>query len=269
MQQGTHKGWRHDVGCSRWPRSLSWAWLRSLVTCLCASCGAEGLKLRPNHPRRSIEAIGGHRRFTALPQRWGVPLRRAAQVSVSGGEPVQVQTPSATMYPLSISPDESELLIVDQQGTTFTGPLWSLPVLGGSPRRLGDTIGRQAAWSLDYKMLAYANGSSLFLASSDGTEPRKLTSVTGLALAPAWSPDGSKLRLTVQDPKTGLQSLWEVSAQGTNLRPCLPAGTILPTNAAANGRRRESISSSSRRARSGLFPKKEVFFGSAAARLYS
>ena len=45
--------------------------------------------------------------------------------------------------------------------------------------------------------------------------------MTGLALAPAWSLDGSELRLSVEDLQTGLQSLWEVSAQGTNLRPLL------------------------------------------------
>ena len=83
-------------------------------------------------------------------------------------------------------------------------------------------MGQDGAWSPDGKRLAYANGSDLFLAESDGTEPHKLVSVTGSVLTPVWSPDGSELRLTVQDLKTGANSLWKVSAEGANLRPLLP-----------------------------------------------
>jgi len=144
-----------------------------------------------------------------------------AQVSVSGGEPVRIKMPSATMWPLSVSPDGSDLLVSDQPGTATAGPLWSLPVLGGSPRRLGDTVGTDAAWSPDGKTLVYSNGSDLMLAKSDGTEPHKLVSVAGLAIAPEWSPDGNQLRFTVLDPKTYALSLWEVSVQGANLHPLL------------------------------------------------
>jgi Tol biopolymer transport system component len=102
-------------------------------------------------------------------------------------------------------------------------------VLGGSPRRLGDIVGSGAAWSPDGKALAFANGSDLFLAKSDGTESHKLVSVAGVALAPVWSPDGSELRLTVQDPQTSVLSLWEVSSRGNNLHPLL-AGWRTPPN---------------------------------------
>jgi len=145
-----------------------------------------------------------------------------SQVSVSGGELARIQTPSEAMVPISISPDGSKLLAWDRQsGTAQEGPLWSLPVLGGSPRRLGDIVSTDGAWSPDGKTLVYMNGSVLFLAKSDGTESRKLVSVAGSAFEPAWSPDGSELRFTSRDHKTGADSLWEVSAQGTNLRPLL------------------------------------------------
>jgi serine/threonine protein kinase/Tol biopolymer transport system component len=147
---------------------------------------------------------------------WGI-----AQASVSGGEPVRIQTPSGSIWPLNVSPDGSDLLAKDQQGTTFKGPLWTLPILGGSPRRLGDIVGSDGAWSPDGQRLVYTNGSDLFLAKSDGTESRKLVSVSGFADDPVWSPDGSELRFTVQDSKTNAQSLWEVSAQGSNLHPLL------------------------------------------------
>ncbi len=152
-----------------------------------------------------------------------------AQVSIAGGEIARIAAPSAAMSLLSVSPDGSELLVEDAQGTVSKGPLWSIPVLGGSPRHLGDTVGSDAAWSPDGKTLVYVNGTDLFLANSDGTESHKLISVAGLAFAPVWSLDGSKLRLSLQEPKTGAQSLWEVSAQGTNLHPLL-AGWHNPSN---------------------------------------
>jgi Tol biopolymer transport system component len=61
----------------------------------------------------------------------------------------------------------------------------------------------------------------LFLAKSDGTEARKLVSVPGRLYAPQFSPDETKLRFSVEDPRVG-HSLWEVSTQGTNLHPLLP-----------------------------------------------
>ena len=118
---------------------------------------------------------------------------RIAEVSVSGGEPISITAPSAGLTPQSVSPDGAELLALDGSGN-----LWSLPTLGGSPRRLGSLIAQDAAWSPDGKMLAYAEGSELFLARNDGTESRKLVSLNGRGFYLAWSPAGDKLRFTRQ-----------------------------------------------------------------------
>jgi eukaryotic-like serine/threonine-protein kinase len=145
------------------------------------------------------------------------------QMSVSVGEPVRVPTASTAILPLNVSRDGSEILVKDNQGTDYRGELWRLPILGGSPRRLGGLVGQDAAWSPDEKTLVYADGSELFLARNDGTQPRKLASLTGRGFYPAWSPAGNRLRFTVIDDKTHANSLWEVSAQGTNLHPLFPA----------------------------------------------
>jgi eukaryotic-like serine/threonine-protein kinase len=144
------------------------------------------------------------------------------QMSTSGGEPVQIPTASRAVLPLNISPDGAELVVKDNQGSDFTGPLSSLPILGGSPHRLGAAVGQDAAWSPDGRLLVYADGSHLFLSKSDGTESRMLVSVTGRGFYPAWAPDGTRLSFTVIDDKTGAHSLWEVSAQGSNLHPLFP-----------------------------------------------
>ena len=59
------------------------------------------------------------------------------------------------------------------------------------------------------------------MARSDGTEARKLDSAPGRPYAAQISPDETKIRFSVEDPKTG-RSLWEVSVKGANLRPLLP-----------------------------------------------
>lgn len=144
-----------------------------------------------------------------------------AQVSSMGGEVVPISTPSLGNQILNISPDGSVLLVEDVVGTAFEGPLWALPVLGGSPRRLGVTIGHDGAWSPDGEKLVYAQENDLFLAKSDGTESSKLVSLPGQPFAPDWSPDGKVLRFSVRDLKTNSSSLWEVSAEGTNSHPLL------------------------------------------------
>jgi Tol biopolymer transport system component len=148
-----------------------------------------------------------------------------AEMSIAGGEPKTIPNMSTgDMIPVALSPDGSEILEIDGQGAPPKGPLWSVPVLGGSPRRLGDIIAETAAWSPDGTMLAYTNLSDLFVAKSDGTESRKLLTNTGDIKNVAWSPDGSLLRFdTTETAGTlGQQMIWEVSATGANLHRLLP-----------------------------------------------
>jgi Tol biopolymer transport system component len=125
---------------------------------------------------------------------------------------------------LAVSPDGATLLVADEVGqTAFHGSLWELPVLGGSPRRLGEAAGQGAARSPDGQMIVYANGHDLFLAKSDGSEPRKLASAPNEAFDLAWSPDGTMIRFTLRDLTVPQGELWQVSVNGTNLHPLLPA----------------------------------------------
>ena len=143
-----------------------------------------------------------------------------AQVSGSGGEVARVPVPSSTMKLLAVSPDGATLLVWDAVGTALNGALWAVPVLGGSARRLGEAVGRAAAWSPDGQMIVFANGHDLFLANSDGGEPRMLVSAPDLVNHLVWSPDGTVIRFSV-----GFEhySLWQVSINGTGLHPLFPA----------------------------------------------
>jgi Tol biopolymer transport system component len=146
-----------------------------------------------------------------------------AQVSSIGGQTVAIPSPFANAQVLGISPNRSELLVSSR--LTALGqkaPLWTLPVLGGSPRRVGDLVARDAAWSPDGQRIVYANGSELYLAKSNGTESHNLVKLAGEPHWPRWSPDGGRLRFTLRDTKTASTSLWEVASDGKHLHPLLP-----------------------------------------------
>jgi eukaryotic-like serine/threonine-protein kinase len=143
-----------------------------------------------------------------------------AEMSIAGGEPKKIAViPSTDMIPVDLSPDSSELLFVDGQGAPPKGPLRSVPILGGSLRRIGDIVGETAAWSPDGKMLVYTDLGDLFLANSDGTNSRKLLSVKGDIRNVSWSPDGGHLRFDSSETAgtLGQQLEWEVAADGTHL----------------------------------------------------
>ena len=95
-------------------------------------------------------------------------------MSTSGGEPRKLSVfPFANVTNAFLSPDGSELLLIDGHGTPPAGPLWTVPMLGGSPRQLGDLVAQDAAWSADGKSIAYSNGNNLFTAKADGSDERR------------------------------------------------------------------------------------------------
>ena len=145
-----------------------------------------------------------------------------AQVSSAGGDTVTIPMPFADLSVLDISPRRDELLVTGPGPGQLEFELWVAPVLGGSPRRLGDLVGHAAAWSPDGRQVVYAHGYELYLAKSDGTQSSKLKTVAGRAYWLRWAPGGGRLRFTLQNPDTRATSLWEMSADGSDLHPLLP-----------------------------------------------
>src|SRR5262249_43341440 len=113
----------------------------------------------------------------------------------------------------------SELLVVDGQGVPLSGPLWSLPVLGGSPRRLGDSVGENGSWSRDGKMLAYTRAGSIFITNADGADSRKILSMKSQLSHLVWSPDNTHLRFDSSEgfDIAGQHLVWEVAVDGKDL----------------------------------------------------
>ncbi len=144
-----------------------------------------------------------------------------SQVSTAGGQTVplgrDLKTPLVVM---DISPDRSELLATDFFRPSPDRQLQILPLPGGEPHPVGSLTGHDGTWSPDGSRICYANGNALYLARNDGADSTLLAQLPGVASWPRWSPDGSKLRFTMQDAN-GNTSLWEVSAAGGDLHPLL------------------------------------------------
>jgi Tol biopolymer transport system component len=150
---------------------------------------------------------------------------------VNGGETFPIpnsleDTGFANVF--DVSPDGSLLLMNTAHGTSLDGPLWSVPVVGGSPRRLGNLEGHSGTWSPDGSRLGFSKGNEIFLARGDGSDSRLLLTAGGTASDLRWSRDGSILRFTVNDPHTNNRSIWQASADGSNLRPLLPGWNPSP-----------------------------------------
>ena len=147
-------------------------------------------------------------------------LHGIAELSTAGGQLRKIDVSTATdMVPVGLSPDGSEILVIEGQGAPPKGPLSSVPILGGTPRRIGDFVAETAAMSPDGMMLAYTNLGDLFLARADGSDSRKLLSVNGDIRNVTWSPNSSHLRFDSSETAgtVGLQLLREVSVDGTGL----------------------------------------------------
>src|SRR5262249_32323682 len=73
----------------------------------------------------------------------------------------------------------------------------------------------------DGRTIAYTVGPNLFIAGTNGSNPRKIWTAAGNVNSPAWSPDGRRLRLTLIDAKDDRRSIWEVGAGGEAAHPLL------------------------------------------------
>jgi serine/threonine protein kinase/Tol biopolymer transport system component len=150
-----------------------------------------------------------------------------SQMSVKGGEPVRLPTPNTRLRIWDVSPDGANLL-AGEATPDLRAPIWSIPVLGGSPYRVGSLTGHSGAWSPDGAHLAYTQVGNLFVAQSDGSGARKVATIPGRLFSPAWSPDASRIRVSSIDDPHHTSQLWEVPVEGGS------AHVLFPDEPAAN-----------------------------------
>jgi eukaryotic-like serine/threonine-protein kinase len=236
---GAHPTTAREGIALRAMRALRRRWWIPAIIAVAAAAALAYIGLRPSPPPR----VTAYRQMTndvitkEIGGTDGVRLylsesvgkeRWVAQTAISGGEPARVPVPFPSFQLFDVSPDGSSLLGGDI--ATYTkGPLWVLPILGGSPRRVGNLVASTAAWSPDGQRIAYAQEGDLYVAQEDGSGERKLTTVPGMISRPAWSPDGKRIRFAAIDEPRSSSSLWEVSADGTDARALFPGWHTHPS----------------------------------------
>jgi Tol biopolymer transport system component/DNA-binding winged helix-turn-helix (wHTH) protein len=144
------------------------------------------------------------------------------QVSVSGGDSSLIPTPFDETFLADIAPDGSSLLISSFVGTNKEAPIWILPLPAGSPRPLGIMEVHSVVWSPDGRRLLFVQGADLYEANPDGSDARKLATLTPRIGDVAVSPDGQRISVTVDDLRTGFSEFWELNRDGSHPHPLLP-----------------------------------------------
>jgi serine/threonine protein kinase len=141
------------------------------------------------------------------------------EMSVNGGSTAPLRGAASGMQMLDISPDASAMLALkpDLNDETGRGSIWLVPVLGGTPRKLGVQIAQDAHWSPDGRSIVYANLNSLYVSDGGGANLRKIWDAPGRVAWPYFSPDSRRIRVTVFGVKEGSSpKIWELNAHGSN-----------------------------------------------------
>ncbi|MGA9475173.1 MAG: protein kinase [Terriglobales bacterium] len=148
-------------------------------------------------------------------QSQGVPV----EMSVKGGSIAPLRASASGMQMLDISPDASEMLALklDLNNEFSQGSIWTVPVLGGYPRRLGNQIVQDAHWSPDGRSIVYASLNSIYVSDSQDANLRKIWDAPSYTSAPYFSPDSRRIRVTVNGAKQDSPpNIWELNADGSN-----------------------------------------------------
>ena len=165
----------------------------------------------------------------------GLVTDRILQVPVSGGEPTRLPfvLPRGVAYFLfDITADSQELLLGALPPTTsassFDTEVWTIRIADGSTRRVGELWARDARYSPDGTRIAFTAGGitgpgSLWTASSDGSNPRRLLELRDLEIVtPCWSPDGTRIAFGQRKRSSQQGNAWEIREDGSGLRRLLP-----------------------------------------------
>jgi serine/threonine protein kinase/dipeptidyl aminopeptidase/acylaminoacyl peptidase len=148
---------------------------------------------------------------------WQAPF----EMSVKGGEAAPLRAAIGTMSILDISPDGSEFLLLqsDLNDETQRGTLWTMPVLGGAAKRLGNITARGASYSPDGKLIAFNEKESVYVCDADGGNVKQIWDTHHMVPGnPSFSPDSKRIRVTISRStlEDDVTRIWELDVDGSN-----------------------------------------------------
>ena len=147
---------------------------------------------------------------------------RLLQIPVAGGEPETIDTGFAVRCnnDHGVSPDGS-LLVISDGTETGKSLIYTLPVGGGTPRKITETgPSYWHGWSPDGRTLTFCGQRDgkygIFTIPADGGgEETRLTITDGLDDGPEYSPDGQHIYFN--SDRTGRMQIWRMGVDGADL----------------------------------------------------
>jgi serine/threonine protein kinase len=149
---------------------------------------------------------------------------KPVEMSVKGGDSASLRAAIGSMSILDISPDGSEFLLLqsDLNDETQRGTIWTMPVLGGAAKRLGNITARGASYSPDGKLIAFNEKESVYVCNADGQNVKEIWNTHHMVPGnPVFSPDSKKIRVTVSrsNLEDDVTRIWELNVDGSNPHP--------------------------------------------------
>ena len=144
------------------------------------------------------------------------------EMSIKGGATAPLRAAIGTMSILDISPDGAEFLLLqsDLNDETQRGTIWTMPVLGGAAKRLGNITARGASYSPDGKLIAFNEKESVYVCDIGGQNAKEVWNTHHMVPgSPVFSPDSQKIRVTVSRStlEDDLTRIWELNVDGSNV----------------------------------------------------
>ena len=148
----------------------------------------------------------------------GLPTtsRKIAQISVTGGPTVPIETRLEMSDIVGVAHDGSALFVLVYAGGN-SGSLWSIPLPAGEPRRLRISEVESGDIFPDGRIV-FSKDKDIFVADNDGSKPRKLISFPERVVVDWVSPDGQRILLERDTKGDNNFDKLDVGADGTGLR---------------------------------------------------
>lgn len=154
------------------------------------------------------------------------PMQTSAQGGTS--QPVGAAFPGSNLEILDISRDLSQMLVSTFVMRDTEMPLWTLPIQGGPPHRVGDIETKHAVWTPNGKGVLYSHEKDLMIADANGKNAHKLVTAPGQIYDFSFSPSGKIIRFSLENPHTTNGEVWEISADGSGLQRLFSNWTNAP-----------------------------------------
>ena len=175
-------------------------------------------------PKYRLHARGGNVYFNEM----GDGRVELLRVPMVGGQPTVLDASSPGLYVGDVSADGNKLL-VGAPTENLKGPyrLKLMDLASGSLQDVDKIMCNDASWAPGGK-IAFTMGWDIFLADVDGSHQHKLLSAPGSVSFMRYSPDGKRLRFTVQGKLMTDHTIWEARADGSDLHEILTGLTDFP-----------------------------------------